>query len=199
AYVLQSGTRERYVSPGCDTVWRASGYQEGDSGVMVSAAESIGSAGFIDEYLAEFEPMALDKLGSSQTLTLTLPSMRSGGSPAGPGVAIAGPWEVTLQITPQLGRSITFDQALVVHDGVAMQPLQQQLIDERFGFRRNRLPDWMFHELSPIVYTREFGLRRVNMAVLDHMIRSASWTDWHPLFLTSRLPAILHYYPLTTP
>src|SRR5262249_46837601 len=33
---------------------------------------------------------------------------------------------------------------------------------------------------------------------LNHMIRSASWTDWHPLFLTSRLPDILHYYPLRT-
>lgn len=31
------------MSPGCDTVWCASGYQEGDSRVMVSAAESIAS------------------------------------------------------------------------------------------------------------------------------------------------------------
>ncbi len=77
-------------------------------------------------------------------------------------------------------------------------PFQQQLIDERFGFRQNRLPYGIFHELSPRVFTREFGLSRVNMTVLDYMPRSASWTDWHPLFLTSRLPAILPHYPLRT-
>jgi hypothetical protein len=84
------------------------------------------------------------------------------------------------------------------HTPCQRDPLQQQLLAARFGFRRNWLPDWIFHALSPTVFPCEFGLPRVNMAVLDHMIRSASWTDWHPLFLTSRLPAILHYYPVRT-
>lgn len=104
--------------------------QDGEP-VLVGADQTrygaITSARLNDESIAEFEPMTLDKLGSSQTLTLILPSMRSGGSPTGPGDAIEGPWQITFQITPQLGRSITFDQTPVVHDAVAVQPLRLDL------------------------------------------------------------------------
>lgn len=88
---------------------------------------AITSVGFNDEYLAEFEPMALDKLNFVQTLTLTLPSMRASGSQTGPGPSIVGPWQITFRITPQVGRSITLDQTPVTHDGVTVQPLRLDL------------------------------------------------------------------------
>lgn len=147
---------------------------------------AITSTGFNDEYLAEFEPMALDKLGSSQTLTLSLPSMQSGGSPAGPGPSITGPWEVTFQITPQLGRSITFNQAPVMHDGVAVQPLRLDLAPAgaRLLIRISGLaPNTLRFPLKHFVTHQELGGIRRNADGSSIGFSSQGTSDGGPLEL----------------
>lgn len=147
---------------------------------------AITSVGFNDEYIAEFEPMALDRLGSSQTLTLSLPSMQSGRSPTGPGASIAGPWQITFQITPQLGRSITFDQAPVEHDGVAVQPLRLDLAPAgaRLLIRISGLaPNTLRFPLKHFVTHQEMGGIRRNADGTSIGFSSQGTSDGGPLQL----------------
>jgi hypothetical protein len=79
------------------------------------------------DHLSEFEPLPLDRLGAPQTLTLVLPSVRANGPEGELGTAVTGPWQLTFQVNPQPGRSVVYDQAPVVHAGVAIQPLRLDL------------------------------------------------------------------------
>lgn len=146
----------------------------------------ITSAGLNDEYLAEFEPMALDKLGTAQTLTLILPSMQSGGTSAELPPAIKGPWQMTFQITPQAGRSITFDQTPVTHDGVAIQPLRLDLAPTgaRLFLRVSGLaPNTLRFPLKHFVTHQELGGIRRNPDGSGFGVGSQSTSDGGPLQL----------------
>ena len=147
---------------------------------------AITSNGLNTEYIAEFEPMPLDKLGSSQTLTLIAPSMRSAGSSTGPGPVIAGPWSITFQITPQLGRSITYDQPSVVHDGVAIQPLRLDLAPAgaRLLIRLSGLaPNTLRFPLKHFVTHQELGGIRRTGNGFSIGISSQATSDGGPLQL----------------
>ena len=147
---------------------------------------SITSAGLNDEYLAEFEPMALDKLGTAQTLTLILPSMRSGGTSAELPPAIEGPWQMTFQITPQAGRSITFDQTPATHDGVTIQPLRLDLAPTgaRLLIRLSGLaPNTLRFPLKHFVTHQELGGVRPAGGGFSIGVSSQSTSDGGPLQL----------------
>src|SRR6266511_5005403 len=73
-------------------------------------------------------------------------------------------------------------------------PLQQQPIDQGFGFRTDRLPFRIFHELSTTLLTSDLRFPVVDVSVLDDLSRPAPWAGWHSFVLSFYLPPILYHY-----
>src|SRR5437868_13634442 len=66
--------------------------------------------------------------------------------------------------------------------------LQQQAIDQGFGFFTDRLPYRMFHELPTTRLTGELRFSVVDVTVLDNLIRSAPWAGWHSFIRSFHRP-----------
>lgn len=84
---------------------------------------AITSAQVGGDGLLEFSPLPSAELGSTQTLTLDVQVMETGLTPK----FVAGPWDITFQLQPHKGRSITLTQHPVVQNGIALQPMRLDL------------------------------------------------------------------------
>lgn len=114
---------------------------------------AIGSTQVQKQGLIEFAPLTLDELGASQSLTLIVQTMFLSGDI---GASVTGPWQITFQLHPQAGRSVTLSVAPETHGGIAIQPLRMdiaptgaRLLIRLSGFRadtsRFSLTDFALH------------------------------------------------------